>query len=135
VGVSEPLSLGERGSELWRGLAEGVTDAGRLVLIAEAARLADRLDELDNVIQGKGVLNLMQFRVLSREQVGDDVNLNIEVKFQNVLSEARQQASALAGLLKSIGAAGEGAAVPVVAPKSPLDELMAKRREKAGKAG
>lgn len=133
--VSGPVSLGERGSEVWRGLSEGVSDVGRLALITEAARLADRLDELDSVIQGKGVLNLMQFRVLSHEVMDDDRNINVEVKFQNVLSEARQQATAFAGLLKAIGLPGDAVAAPVAAPKSPLDELMARRREKAGKAG
>lgn len=133
--VSEPVSLGERGSEVWKGLSEGVSDIGRLALITEAARLADRLDELDNIIQGKGVLNLMQFRVLDNT-VNDDVqSVHVEVKFQNVLSEARQQATAFAGLLKAIGMPGDAVAAPTAAPKSPLDELMARRRDKAGKAG
>lgn len=132
--ISEPVSLGERGLALWLDLSKGVTDAGRLALITEAARVADRLDELDNIIQGKGVLNLMQFRVLSHEVMEDERNINVEVKFQNVLSEARQQATAFAGLLKSIGMPGDAVAAPVAAPKSPLDELMAKRRDRAGKA-
>lgn len=135
MGVSEPLSLGHRGSELWRGLSEGVTDVGRLALITEASRLADRLDELDNIIQGKGVLNLMQFRVLSSEMQDDAVKeVNVEVKFQNVLSEARQQALALATVLKSLGPAEAGAASSADAPvATPLDGLMKKIAERQAK--
>lgn len=135
MSVSEPASLGARGSELWRGLSQGVTDVGRLALVTEAARLADRLDELDSVIQGKGVLNLMQFRVLSSEMQDDGIKeVNVEVKFQNVLSEARQQALALATVLKSLGL-GEGAVVgsgtaPVA---TPLDGLMKKIAERQAK--
>lgn len=135
MSVSEPVSLGPRGSELWGGLSEGVTDVGRLALITEAARLADRLDELDNIIQGKGVLNLMQFRVLSSEMQDDGVKeVNVEVKFQSVLSEARQQALALATVLKSLGL-GEGAAVGAgsATVATPLDGLMKKIAERQAK--
>jgi len=134
--ASEPISLGERGSELWRGLADGVTDVARLALITEAARLADRLDELDNIIQGKGVLNLMQFRVIDKEVTDTDLNINVEVKFQNVLSEARQQATAFAGILRALGpaeSAGSGAGDKPAA--TPLDGLMKKIAERQAKAG
>ena len=132
----EPTGLGDRGSLLWRGLADGVTDVARLALITEAARLADRLDELDNIIQGKGVLNLMQFRVLSQEMADDGIKeINVEVKFQNVLAEARQQATALAGILRALGpaeaSASSGAGDGPVA--TPLDGLMKKIAERRSK--
>ena len=135
MSVSEPVSLGSRGSELWRGLSAGVTDVGRLALVTEAARLADRLDELDNVIQGKGVLNLMQFRVLSSEMQDAGVKeVNVEVKFQHVLAEARQQALALATVLKSLGLGEGAAAASDSAPlATPLDGLMKKIAERQAK--
>lgn len=94
-----PSGLGERGLSLWSELSvEG--DSARNALVLEAARLADRLDELDNIIQGKGVLDLMQFRLDFPES--EDDPFVVEVKFQNVLSEARQQQLALANVLAKI---------------------------------
>ena len=126
--ISEPISLSERGSILWQGLSKGVSDPARLALVTEAARIADRLDELDNIIQGKGVLNLMQFRILSQEMADEGTkNINVEVKFQSVLAEARQQATALGTILKTLGL--DAAAVPAQEkPLTALDELN-KRRE------
>jgi hypothetical protein len=97
-----PSGLGERGVALWETLSTG--DAPVDALALEAARTADRLDELDNIIQGKGVLNLMQFRMHLNEIDEDgDRNINVEVKFNAVLAEARQQGAALAGLLTKLG--------------------------------
>lgn len=122
-----PAGLGERGADLWNELASG--DASNDVLVLEAARLADRCDELDNVIQGKGVLNLMQFRVLDREVEDDTLNLWVEVKFQHVLSEARQQQLALANVMAKLGGAAKQAdSKPVSGTASgsvtPLQMLM-----------
>lgn len=130
-----PAGLGERGLALWAGLSG--EDVARNAVVLEAARLADRLDELDSVIQGKGVLNLMQFRVIDREVTDTDLNINVEVKFQNVLAEARQQATALAGLLRAISPADSGSATkgsegPVA---TPLDGLMKKIAERQAKTG
>lgn len=93
-----PVGLGERGLSVWEALKSG--DTARDALVIEAARTADRLDELDNIIQGKGVLDLMQFRLDFPE--GDDDPFVVEVKFQNVLSEARQQQLAFASMLEKI---------------------------------
>lgn len=106
-----PSGLGVRGLGLWEKLSSG--DVTRDALVLEACRLADRLDELDSVIQGKGVLNLMQFRVLDREVTDERLEINVEVKFQNVLSEARQQALAFTSVLKAL-AAGDAPAAKVV---------------------
>jgi hypothetical protein len=131
--VDVPSGLGERGSDLWRAMA--TTDVPRNALVLEAARTADRLDEMDNIIQGKGVLNLMQFRVLDRE-VDDDgsVNINVEVKFNAVLAEARQQATAFANILTKLSpadskvSASPPAPVPADLPDnvSPLQRLAKK---------
>lgn len=129
-----PPGLGERGAAIWQAMA--TTDVPRNALVLEAARTADRLDELDNIIQGKGVLNLMQFRVLDRE-VDDDgsVNINVEVKFNAVMAEARQQAVAFSNILTKLSPADSKAgASPVPAPVpanlpsnvSPLQRLTQK---------
>ena len=129
-----PAGLGERGLSLWESLSGD--EVSRNALVLEAARLADRLDELDSIIQGKGVLNLMQFRVIDREVTDTDLSINVEVKFQNVLSEARQQATAFAGILRALGPVEAGAAAgsgdgPVA---TPLDGLMKKIAERQAKS-
>ncbi|SDK79554.1 hypothetical protein [Arthrobacter sp. ok362] len=110
--MDEPAGLGERGSAIW--LAMATTDVPRNALVLEAARTADRLDELDNIIQGKGVLNLMQFRVLDNAIIDDSQNINVEVKFAAPLAEARQQATALANILAKLAPADSKAAAPPV---------------------
>lgn len=132
-----PAGLGERGLAVWEAMSG--TDIPRNALVLEAARLADRLDELDNIIQGKGVLNLMQFRVLDREMdESGTLDINVEVKFQSVFSEARQQAIAFATILAKLAPveaaakpAAAPAAVPVAANVTPLDRLKARGLKKA----
>ncbi|WP_284763401.1 hypothetical protein [Arthrobacter sp. efr-133-R2A-63] len=128
-----PPGLGERGLSIWEAMA--TEDVPRNALVLEAARLADRLDELDNIIQGKGVLNLMQFRVHLWEDDGEERNVNVEVKFAAPLAEARQQAIALANILAKLSPAdSKAAASPAPAPAtlpanvSPLQRLMQKQK-------
>lgn len=93
-------------------------------LIREAARLLDRLNDLDDIIDGKGVLNLLHFRLVT-----DDGDV-AEVKFDAVLSEARQQQVAFTNLVKAIlpnlESAAQGKAV------DPLDQLAARRSARGG---
>lgn len=85
-----------QGDEL-RGLLGSATDPRQRALLVEAARIADRLDDLNEIIAGRGVLQLLRFRLV------DDEGRVAEVKFDHVLSEARQQAVALRSLLQSLG--------------------------------
>ncbi|CAH0233632.1 hypothetical protein SRABI26_02716 [Arthrobacter sp. Bi26] len=122
-----PAGLGERGMSLWQAMA--TIDVPRNALVLEAARLADRLDELDNIIQGKGVLNLMQFRLDFPS--GEDEPYSVEVKFAAPLAEARQQATALANILTKLSPAdGKAVLQPVPADLpsnvSPLQRLAQK---------
>jgi hypothetical protein len=126
-----PVGLGERGLALWVALSGD--DVARNGLVLEAARLADRLDELDSVIQGKGVLNLMQFRVIDSLVTDESLNISVEVKFQNVLSEARQQATAFAGILRALGPIEAGSAAGDGPVATPLDGLMKKIAERRAK--
>lgn len=113
------MALGKRGKKLLKSLApEGSSDA-TAALAMEAARIADRLDELDRIIAGKGVLELMRFRLKDLFSDEDDRNVSVEVRFDNVLSEARQQAAALNTLLKTLGLEAASAAPskrPAAAP-------------------
>jgi hypothetical protein len=94
--------------------------------LVEAARIADRLDDLDLIISGKGVLQLLRFRL------SDDEGRVAEVKFDGVLAEARQQASAFKAILAQLG-------VPkvetIVKRRSGVDELRARRAARAPAGG
>ncbi|SEI44935.1 hypothetical protein SAMN04487917_101352 [Arthrobacter sp. yr096] len=129
-----PAGLGERGLSLWEAMSG--KDVARNALVLEAARIADRLDELDNIIQGKGVLNLMQFRLHLNEIDEDgDRNINVEVKFAAPLAEARQQATALAAILSKLAPAESAAAKPAGKPMpagvTPLDRIRQRNLQKA----
>ncbi|VEW13549.1 Uncharacterised protein [Brevibacterium casei] len=114
-----PEGLHERGSRLWSALASELDSAGREVLL-EACRAADRLDELDRVIHGDGVIELMRFR--TRNDEGDEVT----VYFDNVLSEARQQQTTFQRLIQSLKLSSK----PQEAGDF-LDEIAARRESKA----
>jgi hypothetical protein len=105
-----------------RGLITEATDPRTRGLLVEAGRIADRLDDLDRIIAGKGVLELLRFRL------ADDEGRVAEVKFDGVLAEARQQASAFKAILAQLG-------VPkvetVVERRSVGDQLLARRAARA----
>lgn len=128
-----PGGLGERGSALWvsLGQVEG-TPAG--VLALEACRTADRLDELSSIIAGKGVLELMQFRRMDQHGDGSpECPVVIEVKFDNVLGEARQQQNALRQMLVSLGLKAESSSVAPAGrvPSSAVDEFTRRRTKRS----
>lgn len=132
MAADQPAGLGERGSAVWSEFKIHATDALSRALLDELARAADRLDELDSIIQGKGVLNLMQFRVLDRERDDTgDLNINVEVKFAAPLEDARKQAASFASLVKTFDSLIDRDAAGSAEPKkSPLDELMQRRKAK-----
>ena len=112
-----PDGLGDTGTELWEGVTSGRTlDAPHKVLLLNACRIADRLDELTLEIGG---------RLLSENQRGDEV-------INPLVSEHRQQYSALAAVLGKLGV-GE---LPKAkqAGKSSRDQLAAKRAARAAAA-
>lgn len=135
------MALGKRGKKLLKSLApQGSSDAVA-ALAMEAARIADRLDELDRIIAGEGVLELMQFRLKDLFSDEDDRNVSVEVRFDNVLSEARQQAGALNTILKTLGLevsapakpspqGGAAASVGAGAAGGGIDDIAARRAER-----
>ncbi|POH58277.1 hypothetical protein CVS28_12605 [Arthrobacter glacialis] len=133
--VDSPTGLGDRGLSIWDALKS--EDVSRNALALEAARTADRLDELDNIIQGKGVLNLMQFRL--HMEGSEDGEYNVEVKFQHVLTEARQQQTTFATLLEKIDKLSLTARVPKGGVQGPLpagvtalDKIRARVKQETG---
>ena len=126
--------LGERGRALWESLGHESPATADGAMALEAARLVDRLEELDSIIQGKGVLELMQFRVLDAHMSDEDEKrLHVEVKFNNVLAEARQQQNVLRQMLVTLAppADAKTASTPAAAqPSSVTDEFTKRRRER-----
>ena len=97
-----PESLEAGGRALWHGIADSFElMPEQLVQLEEACRAKDRLDEFDSIIHGKGVLNLMHFRMRDLFSDDEERNVSVEVKFDNVIS----QSNATANLLKQLLAA------------------------------
>lgn len=129
--MSTPPGLGERGAAIYAQFYDA-NDAARSAVALEAARTADRLDDMDAIIQGRGLLNLLMFRVVDKEITEDYTDLNVEVKFGSVVGEARQLGIALSGLIKSLAPKESAPAVPVpAAAKTGKDMLAARRAERA----
>ena len=132
--MSTPSGLGKRGRALWGTLnVDAATPDG--VLALEACRAADRLDELDRIIAGKGVLKLMRLRLELDELMGNPA-ATVTVKFDSVLGEARQLQGVLRQMLVTLadrdGGSGAKPAKTVEQPASAVDEFTARRRGRAG---
>lgn len=96
--LDRPAGLHARGGRLWDEISEAHDlDPVQRVTLEECCRSADRLDELDSVIQGNGVLELMRFRL--REL---DDEQSVTISFDNALGEARQQQTVFKQLLVSL---------------------------------
>ncbi|UOQ56084.1 hypothetical protein MUN78_10245 [Leucobacter allii] len=123
-----------RGRKLSEALSPAGAELARDALAVEAGRILDRLDELDNIIAGKGVLELMRFRCTDLFGEDDERHVRVEVHFDNVLGEARQQANTLRQILVSLGL-GKAAEKPAAEKRSSvLDELARKRAARSAGA-
>lgn len=110
-----PAGLLSAGRDLWVSVSENrALDAPSRVLLLNACRIADRLDALDEEIDG---------RLISYNQRGDEV-------INPLISEHRQQYATLAGIFSKMGL-GE-LPKPASGP-SKWDELAAKRAEREKK--
>lgn len=80
---SEPF--GDRGAKLLKELtAAKQYNPAEMVMVEEICRMADRLEQLNGIIAGKGVINLMHLR-----HMGDDES-EITMTVDGVLAECRQ---------------------------------------------
>ncbi|AXH67922.1 terminase small subunit [Mycobacterium phage Bromden] len=111
-----PPGLLEAGQALWTSISgERELDAATRVLLLNACRIADRLDQLDKEIDG---------RLISYNQRGDEV-------INPLISEHRQQYTTLANILSKMGL---GELPKPKSGESKWDELAKKRAERAAKA-
>lgn len=91
----------DRGQRLYDDICEAhELTPDQKVILEEAARCADRLDQLDDIIAGKGVLQLLHFRHMTDRD--DQDRRYIEMTVDGVLAEARQQQNILKQLLVSL---------------------------------
>lgn len=97
---SEPAGLGERGSKLFRELTKSEKNPLVIQTVIEAARAADRLDDLDRAIQGQGVLDLMRATIEDMEKFPEKIE--IKLSFSGVLMEGRQQQDNFRKLLAEV---------------------------------
>lgn len=98
-----PSGLGKGGRALWRSIAgDHDLDVMQRVQLEEACRAKDRLDEFDSIIHGKGVLDLMRFRVQGLSGESDERHMTVEVKFDNVITTANATANLMKQLLAAM---------------------------------
>ena len=115
--------MAETTGDKLRALITDTTDARTLSLLVEAARIADRLDEIDGIITGRAEwIELMHFRV------GNGDEQTVTVTLDGVLAEARQQATTLRGILAQLGVPKIEAAAPE--RRSGLDQLRERRAQR-----
>ena len=116
--LNEPARLGPRGAKLWRDVTESYDLAEKpaeLELLAEACRITDRLEKLDELLAG-GTEEWTRVRV-PRSDSDDQVMI---LMIDGALAEARQQQN----ILKQV----------VAALRLP-DEVSGKRPQRRGARG
>lgn len=114
-----PGGLRERGQRLWNAMtAAGSLGPMQSVLLLEACRIADRLDTLDRQLRGDAWL---RFRL-------DESGVEVTVYVDRVLAEAREQATALKGIVTELAKlAGQSRPVPAKKGGGVLADLAARR--------
>lgn len=122
--MSEPL--GKRGSELRSALLSMKEyNPAESVLVDEACRMADRLEELDGIIHGKGVINLMHLRHMGQDE--SKITMTVDA----VMAECRQLQLAFQRVVASLKL--ESGAVSAVEVDL-SDDLARKRANRISRA-
>ncbi len=127
----KPSGLGARGEALWRSLGgHTTTDGARAVLIAEACRLADQLDKLDQIITGDDATWLQL-------EIPEGRPIKLVIPIQAAIAERRQSVTVfrhVLGQLWNVGTpAGEvaGSGSPKEVTVDDLEQKRAQRRAAA----
>lgn len=100
VGRVRPMAFGDSGDQLWDAVTAS-TSLGplQMPLLVEACRIADRLDALDRQLHGH---DWLRFR-------HDESGAEVTVYVDRVLAEAREQATALKGIVAELTKPGAAA--------------------------
>ncbi|UVT24963.1 hypothetical protein NXT08_22440 [Rhodococcus pyridinivorans] len=116
-----PSELGERGTALWGALSDGLADdSARLLLLAEACRMADSLDKLDQLLSG-------DVDAWTRVVTGDG---EMVLRIDGAMAERR----ALVGMLRLTLRQIEGADEATPAGGDVVDALAAARAQRIADA-
>lgn len=104
VAQTAPKGLATRGRRLWREIAEEHTlDAMQKVILEEACRTADRLDQLEEKLSGReDAWAHLRTRADSMIHTDDGVGVTIDLVVDNALTEARQQQNVFKQLLAAL---------------------------------
>lgn len=129
-GQSPVDDLDEGGRALWTELApHGQAGPGELTIIIEACRIRDRLDKMARLLRGDAQDWLELQEIKGHEGIA-------EIVIDKSLSEARQQALALKGLLAELRQMRGGKLGRSSSGGSIADDLAAKRAQRqAGAQG
>lgn len=102
VGPLASHSLGSRGIAYRDSFIGTATDvpAAKEQLVIEGARMADRLEKMNDIIAGKGVIELLHFRMKS--PMDDEGLVTIEMSIDNIMAEARQLQAGFERLTKTL---------------------------------
>lgn len=96
-----PEGLRSGGRSLWVAIDEDhELDAPQLVQLEEACRAKDRLDQLDSILAGRGVLELLHFRSMIEEYADDSRHITVTV--DGVLAQANTTANLMKQLLAAL---------------------------------
>lgn len=132
VDMSDPGAdeWGPSGRRLWAELVDA-TPPGSVPLLREACRIADRLDRMEGILNGR-----RDWIRITTLDLGE--NVKVRITLDGVLAEARQQATALLALLKelrtvtAVADKGKDKATGGGALADLLDFAAARRRAPAG---
>lgn len=117
--------LGVRGLAFYDSLITGQVSAAQEALVVEAARMADTLEDLNGIVQGKGVINLMHLRHMDPT---DDTQVTMTV--DSVLAERRQLQLSFERMCKTL----QVSSAPAAAKGDVSDDLAAQREARIAKA-
>ena len=118
--------LGPAGVRLWRkASADCQSDPLRSVLLLEACRIVDRLERLDRQLRGE---DWLRFRAKTED--GAEVIVYVD----RVLAEAREQATALKGIVAELRQAGAKVKAEVPKRTGGIADLTARLAERRNQA-
>lgn len=119
----KPSDLGDRGQALWLAMGgDSTTDGARAVVLAEACRLADTLEQFDKLIGGDSD-TWASIKIPERE--GD-----LQLQIHSAVAERRQTITVLRltiAQLTNVGVAGSPLSGGGTKGESTVDDLAAKR--------
>lgn len=102
VGPLSSHALGSRGIAYRDSIIGDATDvpAAKEQLVIEGARMADRLEKMNDIIAGKGVIELLHFRM--KQPMDEQGLVTVEMSIDSVMAEARQLQAAFERLTKTL---------------------------------